>query len=53
MNSNEAFVSGVSIFRYTEKVTLSPFETRKIDLPLGEVYQRDERFQAWRGHTKK
>jgi len=50
MNSNEAFVSGASIFRYTEKATLGPFETRKIDLPVGEVYQRDERFQAWRGH---
>lgn len=52
-NANDpynAHLSGASIFRYENKATLGPYETKKIDLPLGEVWERDEKFQQWRGH---
>lgn len=49
-NYDPVHVSGAAIFRYQNRATLGPFETRKIDLPLGNIYQKDEIFQQWRGH---
>ena|SRR3990172_11334022 len=42
--------SGASIIRYSGHVEIPSLETKKFEFNIAETFQKDERFQSWRGH---
>ena len=50
----DSATSGAAIIRspvkYEDHVQLKPHEVKKMEYNLAETFQKDEKFQAWRGH---
>jgi len=42
--------SGASTIKYAGRIEIPPLGMQKLEFNFAETFQKDERFQAWRGH---